>query len=430
MTGPPPARYAPLPVALGIWALAAALYLLAFFHRLVPAVLTEDLMRNFGLTAATLGQLSALYFYAYVPLQIPFGAAADAFGPRRVLTAGACIAAAGAVLFAASEHVGIAGAGRFLIGAGVGVAFVCMLKLASRWFAPDRFAMLAGCSLLCGVLGAVGAGAPMRWLSVLFGWRAVVLVTAALTAAIAVASWLRVRDDPRACGYRSHAERNENRSAPYTLAGGIAVCLRSRNILLIFLVSAGVSGAPLTFAGLWGVPFLNTHYGYTTAQAGALASLVLVAWAAPSPLLGLLSDRMRRRKPLYAGGALVSLLAWAGVVLIPALPRAALVALLCIAGVAAASVMLGFAYAKESTPAALAGTTTGIVNMGNMLGAMLMQPAVGWVLDRCWEGASRDGVRVYGFEAYRAGFSLLLAWLVLSAVLVLLTRETHCRQQG
>ena len=91
--------------------------------------------------------------------------------------------------------------------------------------------------------------------------------------------------------------------------------------------------------------------------------------------------------------------------------------------------MVGFAFAKESAPATLAGTTTGIVNMGNMLGGMLMQPAVGWVLDRFWNGETIGGARFYTFNAYRAAFCIMLAWLALSAILVIFTRETHCRQQ-
>ena len=90
--------------------------------------------------------------------------------------------------------------------------------------------------------------------------------------------------------------------------------------------------------------------------------------------------------------------------------------------------MIGFAFAKESTPAALAGTTSGVINMGNMPGGMIMQPAVGWVLDRYWHGTVEGGARIYGFAAYRAGFSLMLAWLVLAMVLLLFTHETRCRQ--
>jgi MFS family permease len=425
----PAHAYPPLALALSIWALAAALYLMGFFHRVAPAVLTAELMSTFGLTAAALGHLSAFYFYAYVPLQIPFGAAADRFGPKRVLTAGSFTATLGSLLFAMADDVIVASLGRLLIGAGVATAFVCMLKLASRWFHPNRFAMLAGFSLLGGVVGAVCAGAPMRWAADVVGWRYVIGGAGVLSAVLMLLIWLRMHDDPHAAGYRSYAGP-AGATPRYGLLKGIGIAFRSPNVALILFVSAGVSGAPLTFAGLWGVPFLTTHYGYSTANAALITSMVLVAWALPSPLFGILSDRIGRRKPVYATGAIVSLIAWAIVVLIPDLPRAVLIAALAIAGCGASCVMVGFAYAKESAPAALAGTTTGIVNMGNMLGGMLMQPAVGWILDRYWDGTMQGAVRVYGFDAYRAGFSLMLGWLAVSLLLVGFTRDTRCKQRG
>jgi hypothetical protein len=66
--------------------------------------------------------------------------------------------------------------------------------------------------------------------------------------------------------------------------------------------------------------------------------------------------------------------------------------------------------------------------MGVMMGPMLMQPAVGWMLDHQWQGSVRDGVRIYSREAYQVGFSMILVWIVLSVILLFFTRETYCRQ--
>ena len=104
-------------------------------------------------------------------------------------------------------------------------------------------------------------------------------------------------------------------------------------------------------------------------------------------------------------GAVLATAGWCAVLLVPGLPLPLLVGLLGFTGCASSAVMVGFAIAKESTPAALAGTAGGIANMGNMLGGMIMQPAVGWVLDQRWTGTFANGVRIYDFDAYRAGFS-------------------------
>jgi len=409
-----------------MWGLGAAFYLIGFYQRVAPAVITRELMREFTLGAAALGNLAAFYYYSYVAIQIPAGVLADRWGPRRVLTAGAAVAAAGTLIFALAPDYAAAGLGRLLIGGSVGVAFVSMLKLAGHWFAPTRFAMLSGLALACGVLGAVSAGVPLRLLVDAFGWRNVMCVGAVLTGALAVAIWLAVRDDPAERAYASYAPSAPARHAP--VLQGIRQALATRNVWLVFLISGAVSGPALTFGGLWGVPFLSTHYRLSTSQASLVTSLVLVCWAVAGPFVGALSDRMRRRKPLYVLGAVLAAAGWGCALLLPQLPLTLLVLLLAFTGCASSAVMVGFAIAKESSPAALAGTAGGIANMGNMLGGMIMQPAVGWMLDRRWGGTLANGVRVYDFDAYRAGFALMLVWLAAALLLLVFVRETHCRQ--
>ena len=420
------AAYPPLRLAFAVWSLGAAFYLIGFYQRVAPAVITRELMSEFALGAAALGNLAAFYYYSYVAMQIPAGVLADRWGPRRVLTAGAAIAAAGTLLFALAPGYTSTGLGRLLIGGSVGVAFVAMLKLAAHWFAPTRFAMLSGLALACGILGAVSAGVPLRLLVDAFGWREVLCLSALLTALLAAAIWLAVRDDPAERGYASYAPAPPARRTP--VLAGIRRALATRNVWLVALISGSVSGPTLTFGGLWGVPFLTTHYGLTTSQAAMATSLLLVAWAVGAPILGALSDRWRCRKPLYALGTLLATAGWAAVLLVPGLPLTLLVVLLAFTGFASAAAMVGFAIAKESAPAALAGTAGGITNMGNMLGGMIMQPAVGWVLDERWAGTFANGVRIYDFAAYRAGFALMLVWLAAALVLLVFVRETHCRQ--
>ena len=100
-----------------------------------------------------------------------------------------------------------------------------------------------------------------------------------------------------------------------------------------------------------------------------------------------------------------------------------------LAGFANGSVTLGFAFAKESVPPRFAGTASGIYNMGSILGVIILQPAIGWLLDRNWQGGlAAGGVRIYDLAAYRSAFSLII---ILSAVSILasaLASETYCRQ--
>lgn len=411
-----------------MWGLGAALYFMAFYQRVAPAVIANELTSEFSLTATSLGNLSAFYFYSYVGFQIPTGLLVDRWGARKLLTLGCVIAALGTLVFAMAPSLAWANTGRFLIGGSVGVAFVCMLKLAAHWMAPRQFALTSGIALTVGVVGGVLAGAPLRWLVDGFGWREVMVASAVVTGLLAVAIWWVVRDDPMDRGYASHFSGHEEDAPALSVMQSLKAVFSYRNAVLLFFVPGAYSGIVLSFAGLWGVPFLTTHYGLSKAHAAGLCSVMLVAWALGSMTYGPLSERLGRRKPLFAGGVVLTMALWAALIFTPSLSYAALVALLVATGFAGAGFIIVFAYAKESVPPALAGTASGIVNMGVMTGAMVMQPVIGWVLDLRWTGTLANGVRVYDLAAYQAAFSLMFIWGALALVMLWLARETHCRQ--
>ncbi len=432
MTTPQTRSAPPLRVAWTVWGLGASFYLMAFFQRVAPAVMTDALMREFQIGAAALGNLSALYFYSYVAMQIPTGIIADGWGPRRLLSVGALVAASGILIFALSPGFALVGLGRFLIGGSVAVAFVGCLQLANNWFPPRLYGLVAGMALFVGIIGAVCAGPPLRLCVNAFGWRPTILVSGLVTLGIALAIWILVRDHPHEKGFAGPAA-SPARTTParrMSVLHGIRSVLQYPNTVFLFLIPGGVVGPVLAFSGLWGVPFLVTHYDLDPTRASALSTTLLVAWAIGGPILGWLSDRTGRRKPLYIGGCIISLACWVLMVFVPDLPLAVLLVLLIVAGLSAGCMIISFAFAKESVPAHLSGTVTGVTNMGVMMGPMVLQPAIGWMLDRRWQGALENGIRVYDLGAYQAGFGLMIAWAALSVILLCFTRETFCKQLG
>lgn len=420
-------NYPPVHLAWFIWSLGAVLFLIGFFYRVAPGVMTAELMNDFNITAAALGNLAAFYFYSYVFMQIPTGLLADSWGPRRLLTAGAVIAGIGSVGFAMSDTLLWASLGRLLVGGSVAVAFVSMMKLSSHWMLPRHFALASGMALFLGIIGAVFAGTPLRILIAAYGWRPVMLLSSVLPFALAILIWLIVRDDPKERGYKSYAPEKTEKSTLSGVISGLKLVIGYRNTWLLTLAPGALAGSVLAFAGLWGVPFLTTHYAMSVSKAAAICSAMLLAWAIGGPLCGSLSEQLGRRKPLYIAACIGLFAGWLVIILVPGLPIFLLIAVLLFIGLSAGGVIIGFAFVKESVPSHLAGTAAGVCNMGNMLGPMLLQPVAGLILDRQWQGGMADGVRIYGFEAYQAGFAIMAAWAVLSAISVTLCRETYNR---
>ena len=424
LTGPP------MGVAWFIWGLGALFYLVGFFQRVAPGVMTRELMQDFHISASGLGHLSGLYFYAYVAMQIPTGILADTLGPRKLLTAGSLVAGFGTLLFALSPGFFWAGLGRLLIGGSVAVAFVGVLKLSSSWFPKRFYAFVAGNALSLGLIGAVTAGPPLRFLMDTFHWRKVIGITGVMTLGLGGVIWLVVRDWPQEKGYPGFTERISN-PVPLSFGGicqGLLKVFEYRNTWLLFIIPGGIVGCILTFAGLWGVPYLISHHQLSPSRAAALSSVLLVAWALGSPFFGWLSDRLGKRKPLYIVGSMVVSLGWALILFQESLSFLPLAMVLFVTGFFSGCMIVSFSFARESVPPNLSGTVSGLTNMGVMMGPMLLQPLVGLILDSGWTGQMLGGVRVYSLSAYEAGFIPMMAWISLSVLLLFFTRETHCRQ--
>ncbi len=413
-----------------VWGIGAIFYLAVFFLRAAPAVMTTELMRDFNIGAANLGNLSAFYFYFYVAMQIPVGALTNSWGPRKLLVCGAISAALGQFLFGATSNFALACLGRAIIGGSTAVGWLVVLRLAAHWFPNRRFAMVSGLGLFFGNLGALFAQVPLRLGVEYFGWRGTAIASSALILAIGILAWVIVRDDPAEKGFESHASAALQKHDKVTLGGifrGVKSVFTFRNTWLILIAQGGMVGPIMTFTGLWGAPFLKARFGLEPKAAATLSSVMIICWAVASPVFGAFSDKIGLRKPAYLMGSLVCFAGWATMIYATGLSLTAFTVVASVTSFATGCVIIAFAYARESVPASQMGTVTATTNIGNMLGNVLLQPGIGLLLDRNWTGLMVKGARLYSVEAYQAGFALIVGWALLSSVLIALTRETRCQ---
>ncbi len=406
-----------------ILAVVVAAYVLSFFQRFAPAGIAQDLAAAFQTSAASLGVLAATYFYVYTIMQVPTGILVDTLGPRRILFLGGIIAGGGSLLFGMAESLDAALVGRTLIGLGVSVTFIAMLKLIAVWFEEHRFATVVGVSMLVGNLGSVLAGAPLSALAQAAGWRGVFVGVGMVSLTLGILAWILVRDRPPTKSGAVSPAPTFDRTVILT---GLLRVVQNRATWPTVLVNSGLSGSFFAFGGLWATPFLIQGMGMSRATATAHLSLYFAGFAVGCLLVGMLSDRLRRRKPVIIVSSHIYGAIWLVWLSGMALPLVATYTLFGLMGLMTASFTLSWACAKEVNPPALSGMSTSVTNMGGFLMGALLQPAVGWIMDQRWAGVVVDGVRIYAPEDYRWGLLLIACAAWGGAAAAWKVKETHC----
>ncbi|HHY91898.1 MAG TPA: MFS transporter, partial [Firmicutes bacterium] len=261
-----------------VWGMLAFSFLIVFFHRVGLAVVADQLMAEFHLSAAALGNLGAVYFYIYTAMQIPSGALADTLGPRLTASMGTLVAGIGSMVFGWAPTPAVAMLGRFLVGLGVSVVFISLLKIQTEWFRPREFATITGLTSLVGNSGNALAATPLALLVAAIGWRNSFVAVGVLGSLVAIGCWLVVRNRPADLGL-SAIDELEAREAggrvaaaappPGRVALGRALAYVGRGpyTLPLFVAAFGLNGSLMVISAMWGVPYLMQVYGLSRGQA-------------------------------------------------------------------------------------------------------------------------------------------------------------------
>ena len=364
-------------------------------------------------------------------MQIPSGILADTLGPRVSVTVGSLIAGVGSILFGIAPDFALASGGRFLVGLGVSVVFVGLMRSNAVWFSDRHYGRISGLTLLLGNLGSILAAAPLAWALGWFSWREIFVGIGVMSLLMALVTALYVCNRPEEAGFASLREleglpaHDDGRHGHWPAAfravyGNLAAWPG-------FWVNLGVTGNMFSFVGLWGVPLLQDVHGLEKTDASLYTTVSLIAFAVGCLLMGWLSDHLGRRRPLILATGLASALAWLCLLFVDWAPGMSGALLYGLLGLGASGFVLTYAAAKEVCAPGSAGMAIALVNTGLFLGAAVMQPAFGWALDLTWSGNALAGVRHYAWADYRNGLWLSFGFAVLSVLAALRVRETFCR---
>ena len=386
------------------WVVTAVYYFHQYALRSAPAVMMPELSKAFGITPLGVAAIVGLFYYGYSPFSLVAGAAMDRLGPRRLLPGAAAFVGIGALLFATGNSQ-IAAVGRFLQGAGGVFALVGAIYIATKNFAPSKAATLIGATQMFGMAGGsagqfvvgpiIGSGVA---------WNHFWAAMGVIGLLIAVALFFLIPDEgssPAGGGLK-------------TITRAFATVFKNPQSILCGLI-AGLMFLPTTiFDMVWGVRFLQEAHGMDYGSAVLRSATVPFGWIIGCPLLGLLSDRIGRRKPVIAGGGIVlfACLAWILYGATGVLPPYVLG---LVTGIASGAAMLPYTVIKEANPPQFAGTATGVVNFLNFTLSALLGPVFGWILQNASGGAARMEL-----QHFQTTFSPLLYGVAIATLLTLL----------
>jgi MFS family permease len=390
------------------WLLVAVYYLYQYALRSAPSVMMPQLSEAFGVSALGCASIVGMFYYGYSPFSLVAGAAVDRFGAKRIIPIGAAFVGLGALLFG-TGNITAATIGRFLQGAGGVFALVGAVYLITKDFPASCAASFIGATQMFGMAGGtLGQFAVGPLIRHGLAWGHFWIYAGILGLVIAVCLLLFLpRELPRAG------------------AGGVASLVTSlgrvfknpQSLLCGFI--AGLLFLPTTIFGMtWGVRYLQEGRGREYESAVALAATIPLGWMIGCPLLGFISDRLGRRKPVMFVGALL-LLGVFGWALFgdPAILRGPVVGILI--GIASGAAMLPYTVIKEANPPELGGSATGVINFLNFTFSALLGPVFGSRLARLSESAEQ-----LRLEHYQTGFLPLLYGLLVALVLICILKET------
>jgi len=346
-------------------------YFISYLYRSVNAIIGPVIARELGLSAAGLGLLTAIYFFAVAVFQLPLGLLLDRYGPRRVNATMLLVAAAGGIGFALGHSAAELTAARGLIGLGVSGCLMAAFSAFALWYPPERISTMNGVAFASGMLGAMVATVPLEMLLRVLHWREVFAGIVALNIAVSLLLFLVVPE-------RTATQRGESVGAQLR---GFAAIARDPAFWRVALCIGASQVAAVSLSTLWVATWLRDIAGYSPAQVARALLLFSLAMMLGYVGFGRAADaRVRTGRstlPLLAGGVAV---ASACLALLALGVRTGALALWCAFFACSTAVVLSYSLFSRRYPRHMVGRVNTALNVFVFVGMFSGQAAVGLIL--------------------------------------------------
>lgn len=403
-----------------VWGILVSIYLIVFFHRLSVGVIAEDLVSTFGMSATQIANLGSMYFYAYTIMQIPSGILADYLGPKKTAIIGCIVAAIGSGIFSFAINVPMAYVGRLLVGLGVSVIFLCVLKIQSNWFLAEKFATMSGLTSFIGGLGGVLAQGPLLMVVGLMGWRNSFRLIGIITFVFAILTLIFVKNTPTEMGLPEiNPQQIQASKREENILSQLFAIIKNPRIWAPSITFGGINGGFMLFAGTFGVSYIAIVYEVNKILAANMVSMLLVVSSIANLFIGKISDTLRRRKGPLLVLAVAAVIGW-GILVFLKPPLWFMFVFVVLIGISSSIGVLCWSLGKEVSDPKLAGMSISIVNVSGFFFAALLQVICGKLIDiNLSKGLPMD-------MAYTNAFIVPAISSFVALIFALLSKETKC----
>ena len=363
-----------------------------------------------------LSLIGAAYAIAYSVMQIPVGIILDRFGVRKVGTFAIIWCAIGVLIFSFASSFYSAFIGRALIGFGSAFAFILLLKIVLDWFPHRILGLVIGMTQILGVIGPILSNVPLAYAleSVHYQWRIIFYFITIVGIILSIIFLIFARD------------RNSTKKVVSIKEVGLQTLslFRYRQITIIAIFAFFIYPSAELFGSLYGSSYL-VSMGYSQISASSAIQFIWLGMGIGSPILGLCSDLMTRRKPALYIAALIGILSSSIIVCVPNLYLHLYYVLFFLFGFATGAQAISFSVVVENVPRKLEATAMAFNNMSVVLGAAVIQILGGVTLSKVSLTHSH-----FSTANYEAMLSISIIFFVLALIVSLFfIKETHCQRK-
>lgn len=400
---------------------AASLF---FFYEFIQgnmfASIADNIMHDFHIQADKMTYLSSIYYLSNVLFLFAAGMLLDRFSTKKTILIAMLLCVVSTFILAYASSFYVALLCRFMTGIGSAFCFLGPIRIASRWFPPQRMALVTGAIVTMAMSGGMLAQYPLTKLVVQVGWRQALVFVGWLGVGMLVVMAFWIKDKPKnakeipppktnnllSIAKKAYLNPQTLRAASYTSLMNMAVAV---------------------FGAMMGSLYIMQRLGVSKEDASVVNSMLFLGAIIGGPFIGWCSDKLGLRVLPMKIGAIAALLTLIAILYLP-VSLGVMAVLFFLLGFFTAAQVISYALVAESSSPSMTAMAVSIISILTQGGYIVYQNLFSALLQ--WHGGMRmvDGVPVYSFGDYQTAAMILPLGLCLALFLIFKLKETYCRQ--